>query len=105
MRAGKNDPLLPEVGDHAQIVVLEGIPEVRQFSGQKPQPGAKVSIDVGACLCRPVFRYLRALQAFARGRFSEVDRLLKHRRLPRMESWKMRVSGGFRIIANPETDP
>src|ERR1700674_1650974 len=54
MDAWKKNTVFAQVRDHAEIVVLERVPEIPELAGEEAQPGAGIRRDVIAGLVRPV---------------------------------------------------
>ena len=97
--------MIPQDRDDAEIVVLEGVPEVANFDEKQFEPGPEVVFYVGFGLPRPIRGYFRTLQRSASRFFSGRDRIFQHRFLARMQAGrKAGISGGERIVADPKID-
>src|ERR1700682_1265153 len=90
MDAWKKNTVFAQVRDHAEIVVLEGVPEIPELAGEEAHPGAGIRRDVIAGLARPVPGNLRTAHDPTRGGFGLVDRVLQHLALASVQTGEAR---------------
>src|SRR3954470_14054573 len=104
MQAGKQDAVLSQIPNYSEIVVFEGVPEVRDFASDESEPVSGMGCDVAPGFARPIAGHLGAFQLPPGCRLCLFDRIAEQLRLTSVKSRKARVAGGVRVVAEPKID-
>ena len=97
--------VVAEAFDGADIVVLEGVPEVGEFGGEELEPSAGVFRDISLGFGGPEAGDLGAGEFFAEIAFGDGEGIFEHAFLGGAEAWgHFGVAVGGGVIADPEVD-